>query len=444
MGAKIKRANPVCWTGACLRCAAIVVVSLFCMGADWPQWRGPTRDGHAPWLKLAEQGIRNLPVRWQVDVGQGYSGPVVAGERVYIHERVGERERIRALSRADGRDLWSYSYPAPYEMHPAARAHGPGPKATPTVRDGYIWAYGISSILTCLDAQTGRLIWQVDMKRAYGAAPAEYGTAASPLVTDRIVVVPVGGEQGSVMAFDRRSGRRLWAAVPGEMAAYSSPMLFRLAGVDQVVTFTERQFVGLEPNDGELLWSYRFTTPYRQNIVTPIALGADRVLAAGVLRYAFALQVRHVGEGLVAKELWKNRDLPAYMSSPVRVGGYAYGLGRRRQFVCVNLADGSTCWQGGGFTEYCSIVAAGEKLLVMDASGVLYVLRADPRKFQIISRWRVSDTEVWAHIAVTDRSLFVRNRGGKLICFDLAPAIAESPSASASETSQDRSYPTRR
>lgn len=393
------------------------------VAADWPQWRGPNRDGHAPWLEIGDEGVRDLPTRWSIHVGEGYSGPVIVGDLVYIHERVGEYEQVRAVRRSDGEDVWRYRYPAPYEMHPAARVHGKGPKATPTVRDGFIWAYGISSILTCLRADTGELVWQVDMKRRFNAKPAEYGTAASPLVTERVVVVPVGGEGGSVMAFDRMSGRRLWGAVPGEMPAYSSPMLFRLAGIDQVVTFTERQFVGLDAGDGRLLWSYRFTTPYRQNIVTPSHWDGDRVMAAGVFRYAFGLEILRSGDEFEARELWKNRDLPAYMSSPVCVSRYAYGLGARRQFVCIDLEDGSTRWKEGAFTEYCSIVAAGDKLLVMDASGVLYVLRATPDQYSVVSQWRVSDAEVWAHLAVTENELYVRDRGGSLTCFDLAPAL---------------------
>jgi outer membrane protein assembly factor BamB len=409
----------------------VSLLGILALGADWPQWRGPARDGVAPDTTVPYEGLKDLRLRWRVSVGDGYSGPVIVGETVFIHERIDDHEQIRAFSTADGRQRWQYRYPAPYQMHPAAEAHGPGPKATPTVSDRKIYAYGISSVLTCMDATNGKVLWQVDMKQAYEAEPAEYGTAASPLVSGPLVIVPVGGKLGgSVMAFDRQTGAFVWKAVPGERPAMSSPVRWLLPGADLVVTFTERQLVGLDFTTGNLLWAYPFETPYRQNIVTPIVWD-NLVVASGVNRFAFALRIRGgQNQPVQMEEVWKNRDLRMYMSSPVRVGPFAYGLGARNVFYCVDLRTGQTRWSGGRFSEYCSVVVAGDKLLILDASGALVVVAADPNGYREISRWQASPADTWAHLAVAQGALYLRDRAGQLYCYELPDGTAARSSAS--------------
>jgi outer membrane protein assembly factor BamB len=404
----------------CSLCSNLFMLPSVASADDWPQWRGPRRDGVATGFKLpAEWPSGTLNTVWKISRGDGYSAPVIVGGKLYTHDREGEDEFVYCLDAATGKQVWRFGYAAPYKMHDAALGHGPGPKSTTTVLDGRVYAFGISSILTCLDAESGKPIWQHDFKAEYDAESAEYGTAGSPLVDGSLVVVPVGGKKGgSVMAFHAEDGSLAWKAVPGEMASYCSPIAADLAGVRHILMFTEKQFVGLDARDGKVLWKYPFTTSYRQNTVTPVVVG-DLVIASGLQKFAFALKVEKSGGGVKMTEAWKNRDLRIYMSSPVVVGDHIYGLGGQGALVCVHIATGKTVWSGGDFGEYCSVVVAGDRLLILDTVGQIAVVKADPAGYQELGRSKVSDGKTWSHLALVGSRIFVRDRES-LACFDLA------------------------
>jgi outer membrane protein assembly factor BamB len=405
----------------CVLCI-VALNSVSASAQDWPQWRGPHRDSVAIDSKLpANWPTGDLRPVWKTPVGEGYSGPVIVGGKLFTHVREQNNEVVLCMDAATGKGVWRYSYPAPYQIVPVAIGHGAGPKATTTVVGGRVYAFGISSILTCVDAATGKKVWQVDTKKDFDAAPAEYGSAGSPLVEGDSVIVPVGGKRGgSVMAFHKDTGKLAWKAAAGELPSFCSPVAADIAGVRHILTFTEKQFVGLDPKTGKVFWSHPFDTEYRQNIVTPVVSG-DLVIGSGYNKFAFALRVAKAGDKLTATELWKNRDLRIYMSSPVLVGGHVYGLGAQNALVCVNIETGKTAWLDGNFGEYCSIVVAGDRLLVLSSDGELTVVRADPAAYKELGRSRLSDATTWAHLGVVGSRLFVRD-ARQVACFDLAGA----------------------
>ena len=405
------------WT--CVFCAVVCEPQLG-VSQDWPQWRGPNRDGVATGSLLpTEWPTGELKPVWKIPLGDGYSAPVIVGGKLFTHDRENDDEFVYCLDAATGKQVWRFGYAAPYKMNDVARAHGPGPKATTTVVDGRVFAFGISSILTCLDAQSGKPVWQHDLKAEYDAQPAEFGTAGSPLVEGELVVVPVGGKRGgSVMAFNRKDGRLAWKAESPEKAAYGSPMAAHLGGIRHVVMFTQKQFVGLDAKNGRVLWKYPFTTSYDQNSVTPVVVG-DLVIGSGLSKFAFALKIEKSGAKVKMTEAWKNRDMRIYMSSPVVVGEHIYGLGAESQLVCAHLPTGKTVWSGGDFGEYCSVVVAGDRLLILDTAGRLTLVKADPTDYRELGRSTVSDGKTWSHLALVGSRIFVRDRQS-LACFDLA------------------------
>ncbi len=408
----------------CVLCAS-ACDPLLCIADDWPQWRGPRRDGVATGFKLpAAWPTGELKPVWKIALGDGYSSPVIVGGKLFTHDREGDDEFVYCLDAATGKQIWRFGYPAPYKMHDAALGHGLGPKATTTVSAGRVYAFGISSILTCLDADTGKPVWQHDLKTEYGAGPAEFGTAGSPLLDGSLVIVPVGGKKGgSVMAFHAKDGSHAWTAVPNEKPSFSSPIAAELGGVRHILTFTQKSFVGLDARNGKVLWKYSFTTDYDQNTVTPAVVG-DIVIASGVSRFAFALKVEKSGNGVKMSEVWKNRDQRTYMSSPVVVGEHVYGLGGEGAMVCVNIATGKTNWKGGEFGEYCSVVVAGDRLLILDTAGQLTVVNADPTSYRELGRSRVSAGKSWSHLALVGSRIFVRDRQN-LACFELDASRAQ-------------------
>ena len=396
--------------------AGLLVVAIQASAATgWPQWRGPNRDGHARQARLPstfEPG--SLTRLWSASAAPGYAGPVIVQAHVYLFGRSGEQESIECRSADSGQTLWARSYPAPYKVNPAAKAHGPWPKSTPTYHAGRLYCLGISSVLTCLAADTGKLIWQRDLGKELGAN-AEYGAAASPLVHDELLIVPVGGQRGgSIMAFHTATGRTAWRAIPDELPAMSSPVVAELAGKRQVICFTEKQLVALEPLSGRLLWSYPFRTAYRQNIVTPVVYD-DLVIESGYMKYTFALRPTDTGGDMSVQRVWRSRDLRCYMSSPVLAGQYLYGQGARGEMVCLEARTGKKRWSGGKFGRYCSIVAAGGKLLVLSNDGRLTVLEASPERFQPLATYHISEQPTWAHLGVDGDRVYVRSLQ-ELIC----------------------------
>ncbi|MCX6625232.1 MAG: PQQ-like beta-propeller repeat protein, partial [Acidobacteria bacterium] len=294
---------------------AVCLAAFFAVAAaqDWPQWRGPNRDGVAGFAAATQAWPEKLKLKWKVTVGEGHSSPVVAAGRLYLHSRQGEREVLSCLRPESGQVVWQQSYPAPYTVNPVAAGHGKGVKSTPVVAGGRICTLGISGILACFDAVTGKPLWRKPF-----SAP-EYGTAMSPLIDRGLLIANVDlNRGGAVTAFDVETGQEKWSW-KGDGASCASPIVVELAGARQVVTQTRRKVVGLSPESGRLLWEMPFTTAYDQNIVTPV-LYRDLLILSGLRTSVFAVKVTRVGPRFVTRTVWENRDQAMYMSSPVVSG----------------------------------------------------------------------------------------------------------------------------
>jgi len=222
---------------------------------EWPQWRGPNRDGAVVGAAAPAVWPKELKVRWRMTVGTGHSSPVVADGRVYQFARQGEEEVLIALDAATGKELWKTpGLAVAYEMNPAARGHGKGPKSTPVVAGGRVFTLGITGVLSAHDAKTGKLIWRKDFSKQYPSTSPLYGTAMSPVVVGDLLVAHVGGhDRGALTAFDPANGSVKWSFEP-DGPAYSSPVVVNVGGERQLVTFTQKELVAVSPANGKLLW----------------------------------------------------------------------------------------------------------------------------------------------------------------------------------------------
>jgi outer membrane protein assembly factor BamB len=356
-----------------------------------------------------------LERRWQIEVGEGYSSPIISGNRVFIFSREGGEEVLRALSLDDGSTLWRTSYDAPYRMNRAASSHGSGPKSTPILSGGRICTLGISGILSCFDASTGDLLWQNDFADEFTTTTPLYGTAMSPAVVDGLLIVHLGGAQGGAfMALDPSSGSVEWRW-EGDGPGYASPLLVDIAGHRQIVTQSERQIIAVAPADGELLWQIPFTTPYEQNVVTPLAVGTQLVFS-GLQQSTFAVElVAELHEGGVnwsTQELWSEAGLPMYMSSPVLVGGRMIGFSnmRRGQFFCLDPETGEAIWSSEGRQgDNAALVVADGRVLALTSDAELYVIDPTASEFRPVARYSVADSSTYAHPVPTSHGLLIKD-----------------------------------
>jgi len=388
-------------------------------GPDWPQWRGPARDGSVAELPAAWPDA--LTKRWEVAVGVGHASPVVSGNRVVVMAREGDQEIVRALDLTSGKEIWRASYPAPYTVNPAARSHGPGPKSTPAIAGGRVFTLGISGVLSAFDLANGQLIWRVP------APPVlpEYGSATSPLV-DRLdelgvgtsVIVHLGGnDKGALTSLDAATGKPRWQWT-GDGPGSGSPIIATIGGVRQVIAQTQKFVVGLNASTGALLWQIPFRTDFDQNSFTPVVF-QGLVILGGTDMPLSAIRLKLDGGKWTTESAWTNPQTPMFMSTPVVIGTTIYGLTERGrgQFVAIDAASGRTLWSTQGREgDNASMMGNRSWLLASTTDGKLVVARTSPQKYDEVRRYQVAESAVWAHPAIAGRSLIVKDVD-KVICW---------------------------
>lgn len=408
----------------CGRPIVLWVVLAACTGfgaeGDWPQWRGPGRDGVAPGATLPNVLPSSLKKVWEAEVGAGYSGPALSGGKVVIFSRQGENEVVRCLNAADGKELWKDEYGAPYTPASVAARHGKGPFATPTLADGKVLTFGVSGILSCLDLESGKLQWRHDFRKEFKPTYPTWGASCSPLVEGSLAILGVGAkEQGGLTAFDVASGKVAWQQTT-DGAAYSSPVAADIAGQRQIVALMEHHLLAVEPKGGKVLWKVPLVVQYEQNIFTPI-VHKDLVIVAGWGQPIRAYRIAAKDGALTATEAWKNDREAFFMNTPVLTGGHLYGLADRGRgtLVCLSAEDGRTKWSGAGnLGEYASIVAVGDRLLVLTTKGELLLVAAASNGFKELGRVSVTNRPVWAHLALVGGRICVKDNS-HAACFEL-------------------------
>ena len=394
---------------------ALLVWALFFASSsaqEWNQWRGPLRTGAAPAFTPPETWPDRPALKWKVaSAGAGHSSPVVGGGRVYLHSRIGEQEAVTAYDLASGKQLWQQKYDAPYQMSPAARGHGKGPKSTPLLDRGRLYTFGISGILSAFDARDGRLLWRNDFKREFPATSPEFGTAMSPAIDGDNVIVHAGGNRnGGLIALDAATGALRWTW-KGDGPGYASPVIATFGGTRQVITQTQTKIVGVAAADGTLLWQIPFTTDYEQNIVTPVIVDG-MLIYGGLHKPTTAVRISRAAGKWDVQQVWQNADVPLYMSSPVEADGYLYGLTHRNrgQLFCVDAKTGKTMWTTKGREgDNAALLIAGGFLFATTTEGELVIARRNPGAFELAKRYTVAESPVWAHPAPAGRGLVIKD-----------------------------------
>jgi outer membrane protein assembly factor BamB len=378
--------------------------------ADWTQWRGPNRDGAAGSFTAPKVWPETLTRKWKIDVGLGYATPILVGDRIYMYSRRGDDEVMTALEAETGKTIWQTSYPAPYTMNPAVARHEKGPKSTPAFSNGKLYSLGMSGIVTAYDAATGRQLWQTP-----ASLPGPlYGTSMSPLVEGGFVIVHVGSHnQGALTAYDANTGAVKWTWT-GDGPAYGSPMAADFDGTRQVIVFTQENLVGVSEKTGELLWKRPFTTPSSQNAITPVFYGRT-VIVSGISRPVSAFTVAKRNNAWITEDVWQNADVSLYMANAVLAGDAIYGMSQRNsgQFFGLDARTGKTLWtspprQGTN----AAIVRAGDLLFLLKDDAELIVARASVAGFEPVQRYTVADSATWAQPTIAGNRMYVKDTTG--------------------------------
>jgi outer membrane protein assembly factor BamB len=392
-------------------CLAVALGSQASFAQDWPQWRGPNRDGVVASFTAPKVWPDKLKTVWRVPVGIGHSSPVVVGRRVYLHSRQEEDEVVTCFDLDTGKQFWRDSYPTPYRMNPAAVSHGKGPKSTPVFYNNNLYTLGISGILSCYDTATGKLRWRKEFSKQFKATSPLFGTAMSPIVHNGLVIVHVGGhDSGALTAFNAETGEVKWSWT-GDGPGYASPIVFESGGTAQIVTQTQKSIAGFSAATGEQLWRIPFETEYVQNIVTPVAY-KQTLIFSGLDKGTMAVRVIKRAGKFETEQVWQNPDVSMYMNSPVVNGDFLFGLSHKRkgQFFCIDARTGQTLWTSDGRDgNNAAIVAAGQFLFLLTDGADLIVARSDAKQFEVLKKYSVADSPTWAHPVIVGKRILIKD-----------------------------------
>ncbi|MGZ8899598.1 MAG: PQQ-binding-like beta-propeller repeat protein [Limisphaerales bacterium] len=398
--------------------------------ADWPQWRGPHRDGHAPAGSKLIQKLPDEPkVIWKIKAGPGLASPVVAGDKVFHFEAVNGKETLHALKRESGEKIWSTSIDETFHD-----MQGPdGPRCTPVVDGAEVYAVSCRGRLVCLNVTDGKVLWSKSYTGDFGAifigekgnvpGAARHGNNGTPLISGDRLYACAGGTNGAgVVCLNKKTGELIWKS-QNDQAAYAPPQIAKLDGIDQLICFTSDALIALDPVKGDLFWRVPIKTAYGRHVTAPV-WHLDTIVVSSHQAGLIGARV----SGRNGEQAWVSKENSINTASPVVVGKHLYGLGPRKNLICVEVATGKQMWSKDGYFQtsadkaYGGFMVIGENILCLTDTGSLVMFAANPEEFKEIGQAQVAGAN-WCNPAYADGRLYLRdgNKGlGELLCIDLS------------------------
>ncbi|HMC27452.1 MAG TPA: PQQ-binding-like beta-propeller repeat protein [Verrucomicrobiae bacterium] len=408
---------------------SLAATTLQARGDDWPQWRGPLRNGHAA---SDAPAINSLPTElhavWKIRVGGGFSSPVISANKLlYLDEQNGQ-EHAHLLDTSTGKEIWNIAYAPVFQDE-----WGAGPRSTPIIDDDRAYVLSCTGEFRCLNLADGKTIWQTSFERDFGVkflgSKANEGTASrrgnngSGVIHGDAIIVPVGSQNGaSLVAFNKRTGKVLWKSQNDE-AAYSSLIAATLAGAEQILAFSADALLAVAPDDGHLLWRVPFKTDAKRHAASPVIFGDTVTVNSQTIGLVCERITRDSSASFKASDAWINKQLKINLATPVEVDGYFYSEGVQGDYVCVDARTGKLQWSQPGFgkpdkKDYASTIVVKQNLLILTYNGQLILAAANPAKYREIARLQVCGN-TWSHPAYAQGRLYVRD-GRELLALQLA------------------------
>ncbi len=378
---------------------------------DWPQWRGPLRNGGAPSFEPPETWPESLELVWKSEVGHSDASPVISGGKLFVFVRDGASEVAKALDLSTGTELWRSGYDAPHKAAGIVKEHGAGPYSTPTVADGRLFTYGITEVLSAWNTDTGELIWRKDFDGEFKRRIPLYGNSLSPVIAAGKLIVQAGGAgDGAIIAFEPSTGEELWR-LPGDGPSYGSPQEVTLGGVEQLMMMTETRLVGIDPQAGKLLWEQPYKVTFGGGALSPAVFG-DLVIASAFQRPTEAFRVSHVdGNWSIASE-WSNGDVNLLYSSPILVDDklIAFSSKKKGQLVMLDAKTGALLWEGEPRQgENAFLVSQGNTVLSAGDDGTVRVLAINGDGVEELGHYEVAQSALWNHPALLNQHLVIKD-----------------------------------
>lgn len=400
---------------------ATVILAAFTSGGinkasgseSWSQWRGSNRDGKVPdstadWPdSISDDRLRQV---WKVNLAEGYSGPVIAGGRVFtVETRDKEKEIARGFDLASGKSKWQHEWTGAMKVPVFAKKNGSWVRATPATDGASLFVAGMRDVLVNINAANGKEIWRVDFVEREGTELPSFGFASSPLIDGNHLYLQAGM---AVTKLDKRTGETVWRALEDRRAmfasAFSSPLIATIHGKRQLVVQTRSTLAGLDLETGAELWSTPVEAFRGMNILTPTVAG-NRIFTATYGGGCFCYEIGKSDGEFNVKLSWRAGKIEGYMASPLAIGDHVYLHSRDKKIYCIELKSGKVAWVSDEkFGDYWSMVANGDRVLALDQRGELLLFDASPEKFKELDRREISDEKTWAHLAVEGETVFVR------------------------------------
>lgn len=396
----------------------VVVIAQTTFAQDWTQWRGPARDGVVPVANTPASWPASLRRAWRVEIGEGYSSPVVSNGKVFLHARRDPSEVVVAINLADGKILWQQTYSADFKKNQYAVKMAKGPNATPLLIGSRLFTLGVTGILNAWDTATGKQLWTKDFSKTIDTSKLFCGTAASPLASGGRVVVQTGSDihGGQIVALDPANGKIAWEW-KGPGPGYASPVIIEIAGKQQIVTMTNGSIVGLDAKTGAELWTAPFPDEWHENIVTPVWTGTH-LIVSGTRQGTHAFSLIQTAGKWQATEVWKNADVAMYMSSPVYGDGFIYGMSSRKkgQFFALDAKTGTVRWTTEGREgDHASVLLTPRHVVFLTNGADLIVTPRAADKFTVEKRYDVADAETWAIPVLLGSDVLIRDATGLML-----------------------------